>query len=222
MDKGNHEGDENLTEVGLEEGSDRTRFVKEHWGAIVVFASACVLAVIGAVYVFLWFVGNAQSTGMVPASLGLWTMGNLVTFILYGIFWEILLIGVPVVVGAVIGWQWWKRLPDKERRGYHFGRGSRRTGGSGGVPLLFFIAFCIKVYLDGKWSVPIANWTLDYVVGSMITILIWFAVIFGIPAAIAATWWIRRETKKPSNRLECSSRRSWLGKCVRSPGFRPG
>jgi len=172
--------------------------MKKHWGVIAVFAVAGVLAFVGAVYVFLWFVGNAQSTGMVPASLGLWTMGNLVAFILYAIFWELLFIGIPIVIGAAIGWQWWRRLPDDERRGYHlFGRRSRRTGGSGGLSLLFFIAFCIKVYIDGNWNVPIATWTLGYVVGSMISILIWVAVIFGIPIAIGAIWWIRREMKKP-------------------------
>jgi len=121
-----------------------------------------------------------------------------VTFILNAIFWELLLVGVPVVVGAVIGWQWWRRLPYEERGGYRlFGRRSRRTGGSGGVSLFFFTLFAIKVYIDGNWNVPIATWTLDYLVGSVVTILIWVAVIFGIPAAIAATWWIRREVKKP-------------------------
>jgi hypothetical protein len=44
----------------------------------------------------------------------------------------------------------------------------------------------------------ISTYTLDYVVGSMITILIWTAVIFGIPATIGVVWWIRHEmNKKP-------------------------
>ena len=67
---------------------------------------------------------------------------------------------------------------------------------SGGLSLLFFIAFCIKVYLDGNWNVPIATWTLDYVVGSMVLILEWVLIVFGIPIAIGIIWWIRRETKK--------------------------
>ena len=156
------------------------------------------VAFIGGVYVFLWFTGNAQSTGLVPSSLGLWSMHDLVWFIVYAVFWELLLIGIPAGIGAVIGWLWWKRLPDEERRGYRFsGRRAKSTGGSGGVSLLLFIAFCIKVYVDGKWRVPIASFSVNYVVGSMVTILIWVAVIFGIPAAIAATWWVRREMMKP-------------------------
>lgn len=162
-----------------------------------IFAIGVILAIAGAVFVFLWFVGNAQSTGLVPRTLGLWSTANLVTFSLNVVFWELLLIGIPVLVGVVIGWQWWRRLPDEEKRGYRFfSRHSRRTGGSGVVSLLFFIAFAIKAYLDGNWNVPIATWTLDYVVGSMVLILEWALVIFGIPATTAAIWWIRHEMSK--------------------------
>lgn len=203
-------------------GSDWKSFMRKHWGTVAVFAVAVVLAFAAAVYVFWWYIGYARSSGLVPSSLGLWTMGNLVAFILNAIFWELLFIGIPAVIGAVIGWQWWRRLPDEERKGYRFGRRSRRTSGSGAVGLLFFIAFCIKVYIDGNWNVPIATWTLNYVVGSMITILVWVAVIFGIPAAIGAAWWIRREMKKPWNTPGASPRAPmWVEICGRRD-FRPG
>jgi len=176
--------------------SDWRGFMRRHWSAVAMFVLAAALAFIGAVYVFLWFVGNAQSSGIVPRVLGLWTMANLVTFILYAVFWELLLIGVPLAIAAVAAWQWWKRLPEKEWRGDQFGRRKRTAGGSG-VSLLCFIAFCIKVFIDGKWNLPIATFTLDYVVGSMITILAWGLIIFGIPIAVGLIWWISREIKKP-------------------------
>ncbi|MDA4126214.1 MAG: hypothetical protein OK452_03275 [Thaumarchaeota archaeon] len=182
--------------TGEKAASDWRSFMRKHWKAVAIFVAAGALAVAGTVYVFLWFVKNAQSSGLVPATLGLWTMANLVTFILYTIFWELLLIGIPVVIGVVAGWMWWRILPVEERRGYHFGRRSRATGGSGGFSLFFFIVFCIKVYLDGNWNVPIASWTLDYVVGSMVLILEWVVLIFGIPAGIGIIWWIRHETKR--------------------------
>jgi len=185
-------------ETGVENGSEGwKKFLRKHWNMVALFVVAVVLAFVGAVYVFLWFAGDAQSTGLVPATLGLWTMGNMVTFILHLIFWELLLIGIPVVIGAVAGWQWWKRLPIEEKKEYHFfGKRSRTTRGGGGVSLLFFVAFCIKVYVDGNWNVAIASWTLDYVVGSMISILVWTVIIFGVPAAIGVIWWIRHEMKK--------------------------
>jgi len=178
------------------QASDWRTFFRRHWGAVAVFVVAAALAVAWAVYVFWWFVGNAQSTGLVPSALGSWTMGNLVNFIIYSVLWELLLVGIPVAVAAIVAWMWWRRLPHDERVGYHWGKRSRSARGSGGFGFLFFIAFAIKVYVDGNWNAPISSYTLNYVVGSMITILEWVAVIFGIPAAIGLVWWLRHELKK--------------------------
>jgi hypothetical protein len=185
-------------EIGVEKDSDWKNFIRKHWGIVAVFAVAVALAVAGAVYVFWWFTGNAQSTGLVPSTLNLWTTGNVVTFILHLIFWELVLIGIPVAVGAVLGWQWWKRLPAEEKEYHPFGRRSRSRNAGGAISPLLFIAFAIKVYVDGNWNVAISTWTVDYVVGSMITILIWIVAIFAIPATIGVIWWIRHElNKKP-------------------------
>jgi len=170
--------------------------MRRHWGAITIFVIAAVLAFVWSVYVFLWFVSNAQSSGLVPSSLGLWTMGNLVSFVLYAILWELLLVGVPIAVAAFAAWRWWKGLPDVERTGYHFGGRSRSAGGSGGISLLLFIVFCIKVWVDGNWNVPISNFSLNYVVDSLVTILVWGLVIIGIPVALGLTWWIRHEMRR--------------------------
>ena len=172
-------------------GSDWRGMMRRHWKAFAAFAAAGALACIGAVLVFLWFVGNAQSSGMVPRTLGLWTFGNIVSFLLNAAFWELLLIGLPAILAAIAGWLWWRRLAEGERWG-SFGKTSRSTSGGGGLSLLLFIAFCIKVYLDGKWNVAIGTFTVDYVVGSFVTILLWTAVIFGIPAVVALVWWLRR------------------------------
>jgi len=187
-----------MAETGSENGSEMwRRFLRKHWNMVALFVVAVVLASVGAVYVFLWFVGDAQSTGLVPSILGLWAMGDLVTFVLHVVFWELLLIGVPAIIGAVVGWLWWRKLPGEEKREYHFfGRRSRATSGGGGISLLLFVAFCVKVFVDGNWNVAIATWTFDYVVYSMLWILIWILVIFGIPAAIGIIWWIRHELKK--------------------------
>jgi len=184
-------------EIEAAKGSDWKKFLTKHWTMVAIFIVAGILVFIGAIYVFLWFVGQAQTSDLVPSSLGLWSMGNTVMFILNAIFWELLLIGIPTVIGAVIGWQWWKRLPEEEKKEYHFSdRRSRTRGVGGAVSPLLFIAFAIKVYVDGNWNVAISTWTLDYVVGSMITILLWIAAIFAIPATIGVIWWIHREMTK--------------------------
>jgi hypothetical protein len=177
--------------------SEWARFIRKHKVAFAAFIAAAILAAISAVYVFVWFTGNAQSTGLVPATLGMWTIGNIVTFILHAIFWGLVLIGIPVAIGAVAAWQWWKRLPDEEKSDLSWKR-SRSSRAGGAISPLLFIAFALKVYVDGNWNVAISTYTLDYVVGSMVTILLWIVAIFAIPATIGLIWWIHHEmNKKP-------------------------
>src|SRR5438445_11489562 len=112
-------------------------------------------------------------------------MANLVNFILKAIFWELLLVGIPVVAAVVVGWLLWKRLSDEEMRGYRlFRKRSRTTRGGGGVALFFFIAFALNVDLGGNSSVPISTWTVDYVVGSIVLTLPWTLMSLGIAQAI--------------------------------------
>jgi hypothetical protein len=173
--------------------SDWRRFIKNHKAAFSAFVVTALLAVAGAVYVFVWFTGVAQASGLVPSTLDLWSMNSVLLFILNAVFWELVLIGTPAGVGAAIGWFWWKRLPEAEKQRYNrSGKGSKGSKAGGAISPLLFIAFAIKVYVDGYWNTAIASFTLDYVVGSMVTILIWIAVIFAFPAAIAFIWWISR------------------------------
>ena len=183
------------SEIEAEQGSEWKKFMRKHWQVFAIFAVAIILAAVGAVYVAWWFTGYAQN-GLVPSTLGLWSMANLIFFILNLIFWELVFIGIPAVIGAVIGWQWWRRLPQEEKVSHLFGRSSRSRNAGSGVSALLFIAFAVKVYIDGNWNQAISNYTLNYVVGSMIIILAWIAVIIGIPLTIGAVWWIHREMTK--------------------------
>jgi hypothetical protein len=188
-----------MTETETENGRENwKKFMRKHWNMLVLFIVAAILASIGAILVYLWFVGNAQSMGMVPRILGLWTMEHMITFLIHLIFWEVLLIGTPIIIAALAGWLWWKKLPDEEKKEYHFfGKSSRATsGGGGGISLLFTIAFCIKVYLDGNWNVAFSTWTFDYLVNSLLSVFIWILIIFGIPVALGIIWWINHEMKK--------------------------
>ncbi len=178
----------------IQTGSVWQRFIRKHWGIFAAFVAAAILAVAGAVYVFVWFTGTAQTTGLVPSTLNLWSMNNVVMFILHAIFWELVLIGIPATIGAVVGWVWWRKLPEEEKRQYHLGgKKSRGSSARGAASPLLFIAFALKVYMDGNWNTAIASFSLDYVVGSMVSILIWLAVIFAIPAIIGVIWWLSRE-----------------------------
>jgi len=58
-------------------------FVKKHWNMLAFWIIAGAVAVVGAVLVYLWFVGEAQATEMVPAVLGQWSMSHMITFLLH-------------------------------------------------------------------------------------------------------------------------------------------
>jgi hypothetical protein len=192
-----------MVETELENGEKIwKKFLRKHWNIVVLFVVGAILVSIGAIFVYLWVVGDAQLTGLVPATLDLWTMGYIVTFLLHLIFWEAILIGIPVILAAVVGWLWWKKLPDDEKEEYKrehlFGKRSRRTEGGEGISFLIFIVFIIKIFLDGNWNVAFATWTFDYLVYSCLWALIWVLIIFGIPIVIGGTWWLHREMKKKS------------------------
>lgn len=177
------------------------KFLKRHWQMFVLWIVIAVLAVISAVYVFLWFVGDAQATGLVPETLDLWAMNYVVIFILHVIFWEIIFIVIPVIVVVVLIWQlWWKKLPDEERteyrRGHLFGKRSSKRDGGGAISFFINIVFIIKVYLDNNWEEPFANWSFNYLVESYLWAIIIVLIIIGIPMAIGAIWWIRHKMKK--------------------------
>lgn len=173
------------------------KFVKYHWSMLAFWILAAVVAIVGAVWVYLWFVGEAQATEMVPMVFGQWAFSHIITFILHLVMWELIIIGIPVGVVAVLGYLWWKRIPDEEREEYtFFGKSTRTEQGGSGISFIFFVAFCIKIFIDGNWEVAIASFTLDYVVNSMITIMVWSAIIFGIPAIIIGVLWLSREIKK--------------------------
>jgi hypothetical protein len=177
------------------------KFLSKHWKMFILFIIVAMLAFVGAVYVYLWLVGEAQLTGFVPTTLGLWTMGHFITFILHLIFWEIIYIGIPLILVIVaIIYLWWKKLPVDEREEYKsknlFGKNSKSTQGGEGISFLVFIAFIIKIYLDGNWNLAFADWTFDYLVYSCLWALIWVLIIFGIPIAIGATLWIIYEMRK--------------------------
>ncbi len=186
-----------MQEAGAEDSSKGwNEFVKKHWKAFVLFTAAAALAVVWAILVFLWYIGQAQMNGLVPLTLDMWTIGHLVSFLLNLLFWMIVLAGIPVGIGAGVAWLWFRRLPADERGRYRFFRNRSRGSSAGNaISFLVFIGFLLKVYIDGNWNVPIATWTFEYLIYSWVTVLAWLLIIFAIPAAIGLLWWIGRQVR---------------------------
>jgi len=176
------------------------KFLKKHWQMLALFIAIGVIAFAGAIYVFLWFVEAAQPE-IIPVLLGVWSMGHIITFILHLIFWEFVYVGIPlIIVIAVIYFGWWKKLPEAERKEYNekelFGHRSNRSDAGGFFSFLIFIFFCIKVWLDNQWEVPISTWEFDYLVSTCIWAIIVIALIIGIPVLIGGSAWLYYQMKK--------------------------
>ena len=177
------------------------KFFTKHWKMFALFVAIAILAFIGAIYVFLWLVEDAQITNLVPMILGDWTIAYCITFFLHLIFWEFIYIGIPVMVALVLAYLlWWKKLPVAERKEYRrgnlFGKKSRRRDGGGAISFLVNVFFVIKVYLDGNLDLAFKDWEFDYLVYSYLTALIWVLVVFGIPITIGLIVWISNRIKK--------------------------
>ncbi len=175
------------------------KFLKRHWGMALIFVVGVVIAAIWAVLVFIWFAGMAQATGIVPTTLATLTMGELVLFILNLVFWELILVGIPIVIALIAFYAAYRRLPAEEREEYRrgglWGSKSRRRDVSGAFTFFVNIVFVIKIYTDGNWNLPFANWTVDYAVSSYVLALVVVAIIVAVPILIGGIWWLSREVR---------------------------
>ena len=179
----------NTNEEQLDE--EKRRFLLKHWKMTLVMAACIVAAVVVAVLVFLWVVN--ETAAVTPTSLGEWTVGYLVSFILQVIFWELLLVatwGIPLA--AVLYWQF-SKLPDAE---LWKPKGGRRESGDA-FGFLIAIAWLIMIWVDGRWNQTFEVWTFTEWIYSWLTALGWVLLIFGIPAVIILVLWlVSREMKK--------------------------
>lgn len=179
-------------------------FLRKHWRATLLMIGAGAGAAIAGILVFLWVVADAQATRLVPAGLGEWTVGYVFAFMVSVILWELILVGswaIPVVI--VVFFQWYKKLPDEERKKFEGEpkkkwprRGMSTGGGDGGFGLLVFITWLIIVWVDGKWNLAFQSWTFDDWIYTGLAAILWDLLIIGIPAGIFFVWWIRREMKR--------------------------
>jgi hypothetical protein len=179
----------NTNEEKLDE--EKRRFLLKNWKMTLVMAVCIAAAIVVAFLVFLWVVTEAAS--IMPVSLGDWTIGYLVTFILHMIFWELLLVatwGIPLA--AVLYWQF-SKLPDADL--WKPGRGRREGGDAFGF--LIGIAWLLMLWIDGRWNQTFQVWTFTEWIYSWLTALGWVLMIFAIPAVIIfILWLVNREMKK--------------------------
>lgn len=178
-------------EAGEQRGpGDWKRFVRRHGRMTALGIGGTVAVAAAAFFVFLWVVGQAQATGLVPSGLGLWSVGHVVAFILTLILWELLLVASwAILLAAATYLLWYRKLPPEERSEYEGGRRrSRSAGEDTGVSCFVGLVWLIIVWADGRWNTAFQDWTLDNWVYSWIAAILVVVALAGIPAAIYVAW----------------------------------
>jgi hypothetical protein len=182
------------------------KFLKKHWEVVLAIGIGIIGAIIGGILVFLWRVGAAPAALGVPANIGDWTIGYTVTFILNVIWYEFLLVGLPVIAAIiVIVFVWWNQLPEEEKEELKEEPKKSRprramTGASGGgiFGLLYQLTWLIVIWSRGYWNTAFSAWGFSAFVNTMLWALIWDLIIFGIPIAIIVILWVRHEVMEES------------------------
>ena len=171
----------------------RLRFLIKYWKMTIVLAAVVVVAAIVGIFVLLWQVDIA----VVPATLGQWSVGIIITFCLNLIFWELVLVGSWIfILLAVLYFIWYNNLPEEDRKGWA-GRGKRES--SDAISFFVGLAWLLMLYIDGRWNLTFDSWTFTDWIYSWLTAGLWVLLIFGIPVTIGVVAWVGKEMKKAAD-----------------------
>lgn len=170
------------------------RFVRRHWKMTLAAVGGIVAIAAVALLVFLWVVADMQATGRVPSGVGAWTVGYAITFLLNLILWELLLVASWVVVLVAAAYLiWYRRLPPEERAEYETGsRRGKSAGANGGISFFTGLVWLVIVWTDGRWNLPLQDWTVNQFVYSWIAAGLVVLLIVGIPAMVYLFWSLAR------------------------------
>ena len=199
------EPSEELSEVLREdEREDAMRkFLRRHWKMALLMIGWIAAASIVAVFVFHRVVADAQTIGLVPTTLGQWSVGIFFIFILTLILWELVfVVSWLIPTGAVIVFVWYRKLPEEERKEYGMspkrGADPRRTEGGGFFSFLVGVVWLIIVWTTGRWTLAFQAWPLNDWIFSWIAACLWVLLPLGVAGAIFFIWWVRKDTKEES------------------------
>jgi MFS family permease len=165
------------------------RAIKNHLTAFIVMIIVGIGAILSAITVLFWFIQTSPIGLQGTATFNQWSLDWIVGFFILLILWELLFVGIPVVLFfGVGGYIFWKRLPEEEKQEYK-AREKKHTarktgGGGGGFSLFMFIAYCIYMGIQGYYFAPFGSQPYSFWIASWFLTLMWIVIVLGIPACI--------------------------------------
>jgi len=167
--------------------------LRKYWKFMAVFVIGGVIALIGGILVFFWYVGTSAVGGQGTWTIDQFTIGNIVRWVIFLILYELAIIVIPtaVILGGLAYW-WWRNLPQEEKAQFEGGKTTKRSAEGGGCSLVFAIVFLILIFLHGNWHTPLGALSYSYLVFTWL----WACIITLIPFAIGALIWFSYKMMK--------------------------
>ncbi len=161
--------------------------LKKYWKFIAIFITGGFIAFIGAILVLLWYVETSAIGGQGAWTIDQFSIGSIVTWVIFFIIFELVIIGIPtaIILGGLALW-WWINLPQEEKDQFGGGKPTKRGAGSGGWSFLTLIVFLIMIFLHGNWNTPLGTLSYSYLIFTWLGAFI----ISGIPFVLGGLIWL--------------------------------
>ncbi len=173
------------------------KLLRKYWKYLAVFVIGGIVAFIGGIFVFFWYVGTSAVGGQGTWTIDQFTIGNIVRWVIFLILYELAIIGIPtaVILGGLAFW-WWKNLPQEEKDQFESKKSRRKDAGSGGgFSILTAIIFLIIIFVQGNWNTPLGALSYSYLVFTWLWACIFTIIPFGIAALVYFTYKIGKTSK---------------------------
>ena len=179
--------------------------IKSHWIFYLLCAIAFVGFVIGVLLVLIFQITTSWVGGYGTWTIGQFSIGTCLLFLIQLILWELLLVFLPGGVAFGIGWYyWWKKLltPDEreqvekqqekqKQRKWH------KRGGSagGGFSFIIGIVFLIMLYVQKNLLIPFNTLDFTVLVYTYLWAAFWVVIVLVIPLVVIGLIWYLKYSK---------------------------
>jgi hypothetical protein len=176
--------------------------LQRHWKVGILWIIGIVGAVVGAILTLSFVIVNSDIGGYGTWTIGDFSFGTVIIFLLWLALWELLFVGLPAAAyfGLTFG-LWWYRLPDeekeliKQKRGKEEGMKQKSNAAGGVFGFIVFIVFLILISIDGNLftrfnSIPYTYWIITF-----FWAIFWICIVVGIPGLIGGLVYLRKKLK---------------------------
>ena len=190
---------------------EEAKFWKEHiknnWIFYLICAIAFVGFIIGLLIVLNFQIRTSWVGGYGTWSIGQFSIGTSLLFIIQLFLWELLLVFLPGGCAFGIGWYyWWKKLltPEErervkkqEEKQKEFKWQKHGGGAGGGFSFFIGIVFLIMIAAQGNWLTPFNSslMTLSYLIEVYLWSIFWVVIILVLPIVVIGLIWYLKYSK---------------------------